>query len=124
MVHLKTGRGLEVGVRLFRVEYPRMGLAKEPESRGSLSAKQRPLGLFSKCNGNPLKVRSRERCELIHMLGHSRREASVEEEIDRQEEGATVVCRVPTSPTLPRHSFHSHSTADVQCHVNFCCTAQ
>lgn len=83
MVHLKTGRGLEVGMRLFRVEYPRMGLAKEPESRGSLSAKQRPLGLFSKCNGNPLKVRSREWCELIHVLGHSRKEASVEEEIDR-----------------------------------------
>lgn len=33
MVHLKTGRSLEVDVRLFRVEYPRMGLAKEPVMR-------------------------------------------------------------------------------------------
>ena len=94
-------------MRLFRVEYPRMGLAKEPESQGSLSAKQRPLGLFSKCNGNPLKVRSREQCELINMLGRSGKEASVEEE--RQEEGVTAVCRVPTPPPLPLHPFHTQS---------------
>lgn len=64
MVHLKTGRGLEVGMRLFRVEHPRMGLAKEQSHEGPCL----PLGLFSKCNGNPLKVRSREWCELIDVV--------------------------------------------------------
>ena len=93
-------------MRLFRVEYPRMGLAKEPESQGSLSAKQRPLGLFSKCNGNPLKVRSREQCELINMLGRSGKEASVEEERDRKR--GLLRCAVSPRP-LPLHPFHTQS---------------
>ena len=103
-------------MRLFRVEYPRMGLAKEPESQGSLSAKQRPLGLFSKCNGNPLKVRSREQCELINMLGRSGKEASVEEERDRKR--GLLWCAVsPRHPPSPfTLSTRSHSTADLQCH--------
>ena len=73
-----------------------------------LVCQAKPFGIFSKCNGKPLKVRSRKWCELIHILDHSGERASAEEERGRKR-GATAGGHVPTySHTLPLHPFHTH----------------
>ena len=95
----------------MRVEYPRIG--KGAKVMWVLVCQEKAFEILSECIGKPLRVRSRELCELIHILGYRGEEANMEE---RGRKGAYFRGHILTySHTLTPHpSPFPHLFTDLQ----------
>lgn len=87
------------------------GVGKEARATWTLTGQAKAFGIFSRCNGEPLKAGSREWYKPIHVGGHGGEEASVEER--RLLPWATSPHTHRTSPFTPICPF-SHTLTELQ----------